>query len=921
MNTDSQKKRNSRAFFGVRAKLLMAFSIIAATTVAASTLGLYSLSNIEHSIRKITDDTVPGMTTAMMLSQKTGSLKSAMPLMAISSNEEDKNKQTRALQDQVKEIVELGMKVGGVSELEKVTSQLSEQLNIMSLLASDVIRNSEALAKDMSSVVVAHSAFNKQLLTEVDDLGFNLIIESEDATSMSLEALDQLINKSLVHLNAALNLQSTTNSLLLNYNVAASTQNSTVVSSALAKSKVLEEKINGYIKTIGEEYIDAEFNLLIEKLLATGLGESGIFSIKLDEFQGQVPVRSVDSLLSEATNSFEKMNESIVTVIDSVYFELVVSAETVKETSSTTIPLLMDPGVSNLRLLLEYRANNNMLLGLLSESAQTDLIEKLIPIRERFTAVESSVLESLSLLESLDRGAELITSVGTMLAFAKGDRDILANRERVLEAQLGFDAKMQEANTSLDLLLANVTKQVDAAKLSVSQASASNLQIIALSRTLLGAFAAASLIITVLLVWLLVSRNILQRLTKVVSALQNIADGNLFDKVEVEGNDELGELAQAVDVFREKALENNRLVEAQAKTVEERHLQEQERHQLEAERLQVQEQQNQLKLEQAERERVASDSLRNDTDALLEVVQAASQGDLTQSITVKGSHPTGQLGSGLDQLIGSFTKVMHQISSTANAVASDSDSIANRNTLLSERTQLQAASLEETSASMQRITEVVVNNSQNADKAESLVNTAHHKTQEVGRVVQDTVIAMNEINESSTKISEIVGVINEIAFQTNLLALNASVEAARAGQQGAGFAVVADEVRTLAARSATAAKEIGALIEDSVKKVDYGVKLVDSSGSTLDDLSSSVESVINIIQEIVKDSKTQSSGIHTVNEATRLLDEMTQKNSEMVDQSVSASDSLATQATKLKRQVGFFTIVNESTMEGRSKVA
>lgn len=921
MNSDSYKESNSRSFFGVRAKLLMAFSIIAATTVAASTLGLYSLSNIEQSITKITGDTVPSMTTAMMLSQKTGSLKSAMPLIAISSNEKDKNTLTQALQNQVKDIVVLGTQVGGIAQLDEVASKLSEQLNEMSVLASDAIRHSEALAKDMKDVVITHSTLDKQLLSDVDDLGFNLIIESEDATSNSLDALDHLINESLVDLNAALSLQSNTNSLLLSYSVAASTKSPKVVSSELAKSHVLAGKINSHIDTIGDDDLGADVKLLIQKLIDTGLAENGVFEIKTDTLNGLPATSSIEALLSEGTGSLQKINEAVATAIDNLYFELVISAETVKETNSTTIPLLMDPGVSNLRLLLEYRANNNMLLGLLSESSQVDLIEKLIPIRERFTAVEGSVLESLSLLESLDSGAALITEIGSMLAFAKGDGGVLANREKVLKAKSSFNAKMSEANESLDLLLENVTLQVDTAKLSVAEASESNLQIIALSRTLLGAFAAASLIITVLLVWLLVSRNILQRLTKVVTALQHIANGNLSDKVDVEGTDELGQLAKAVDIFREKALENNKLVEAQAKAVEERRLQEQEQNRLEIERRQGQEEQSQRKLKRAEREQAAALALRDDTDALLKVVKSASEGDLTHEITVKGSHPTGQLGSGLEQLIFSFTDVMHQISNTANAVASDSNNIASSNALLSERTQLQAASLEETSASMQQITEVVVNNSQNAEKAESLVNTAHNKTQEVGRVVQDTVVAMNEINDSSKKISNIVGVINEIAFQTNLLALNASVEAARAGQQGAGFAVVADEVRTLAARSAIAAKEIGELIDDSVKKVDHGVQLVDSSGSTLGELSSSVESVIDIIQEIVEDSKTQTSGIHTVNEATRSLDEMTQKNSEMVDQSAAASDSLATQASLLKRQVGFFTIVNESKMVIDSKVA
>ncbi len=186
-----------------------------------------------------------------------------------------------------------------------------------------------------------------------------------------------------------------------------------------------------------------DLHLQIEELLATGVRDGGIFEAKLNELNGQLPVTSVDSLLNGATKSLEIIYESVATVIDSLYFDLVTSAESVKEINSTTIPLLMDPGLSNLRVLLEYRANNNLLLGLLSESAQTDLVEKLIPIKERITAVEASMLESLSLLESLDSGSELIAGIGTMLAFAKGESGVFANRQRVLEVQSGFDKKMQ----------------------------------------------------------------------------------------------------------------------------------------------------------------------------------------------------------------------------------------------------------------------------------------------------------------------------------------------------------------------------------------------------------------------------------------------------------------------------------------------
>ncbi|WP_028492496.1 methyl-accepting chemotaxis protein, partial [Thioalkalivibrio sp. ALE19] len=271
------------------------------------------------------------------------------------------------------------------------------------------------------------------------------------------------------------------------------------------------------------------------------------------------------------------------------------------------------------------------------------------------------------------------------------------------------------------------------------------------------------------------------------------------------------------------------------------------------------------------------------------VMQAMSEGDLTARMEGDFQGEFAEFRDAIHDTMDNLDRLVGQILEGAHNVRSASSEIAQGNTDLSQRTEEQASSLEETASSMEEMTSTVKSNADNSKQANQLAVAARDKAAEGGEVVGKAVDAMGEINQSSKKISDIIGVIDEIAFQTNLLALNAAVEAARAGEQGRGFAVVATEVRNLAQRSAQAAKEIKSLISDSVEKVDEGTKLVDASGKALEEIVDSVKKVSDIIAEIAAASEQQSTGLDEINKAVSQLDEVTQQNAALVEEAASAS--------------------------------
>ncbi|MCU0720851.1 MAG: methyl-accepting chemotaxis protein [Pirellula sp.] len=325
--------------------------------------------------------------------------------------------------------------------------------------------------------------------------------------------------------------------------------------------------------------------------------------------------------------------------------------------------------------------------------------------------------------------------------------------------------------------------------------------------------------------------------------------------------------------------------------------------------------------ERSDRERVQAEEQARKVAIVLEVVSSVAEGNFDIEVPDLGNDSVGRVGSALNQAVRSIRDALVEVREVSGTVSTAAEQLTEASREIAAGAQTQASSLEETASSLEEITSTVKQNTDNAQQARQLANGSRDIAEKGGNVVSEAVRAMDEINQSSKKIADIITTIDEIAFQTNLLALNAAVEAARAGEQGRGFAVVAAEVRNLAQRSASAAKEIKTLIQDSVGKVKNGTDLVNKSGETLSEIVNSVKRVTDIVSEIAAASKEQLAGVEQVNKAVAQMDRVTQGNASQTEEMSGTADSLLSHSVQLSDLVSRFNLGKNGSIQMESKKA
>ncbi|MGQ4815056.1 methyl-accepting chemotaxis protein [Agrobacterium vitis] len=543
---------------------------------------------------------------------------------------------------------------------------------------------------------------------------------------------------------------------------------------------------------------------------------------------------------------------------------------------SVSLATRMQQDFSNLRLA--YRDHIMALDDKGMKNAETDVTNRISAFLETTSQFEAiyTYQSELDIAKQVREEFKGYTDLGTQLMkLSANDND---EQAKIL---LATDMKPLAIR-----LIADIDKLIDINATGAKTVFAESQAIF--STTLVLTFFAIGLCAVVLLasIWFALT-GIARPIQTITSAMTKLAGGDTKTAVPFAGRaDEIGEMAGAVEVFRQAALSNKRLEE-------------------EAEGARIQGEADRVRLT-AEAEAAAQKRLQEATSGLATGLRRLAAGDLGFQLNEPFAPDFEALRHDLNGAVSQLADTLRAVAQATTQIDSGTREISQSTDDLSKRTEQQAASLEQTAAALDQITANVSNSSKRADEARSVAVQANASAAHSGKVVASTVDAMQKIEQSSNQVSNIIGVIDEIAFQTNLLALNAGVEAARAGEAGKGFAVVAQEVRELAQRSAKAAKEIKELIRNSSVEVQSGVKLVSETGEALKTIEGYIVAVNQHMDAIATSAREQSVGLAEVNTAVNQMDQVTQQNAAMVEESNAASATLAGEAGTLRELIGRF---------------
>ncbi|WP_208349417.1 methyl-accepting chemotaxis protein [Pseudaestuariivita rosea] len=905
-------KKFKDIFGSIAVKFTLILLMLAATTAIAVVLSYLVFGNTSQQLSGLSRDRLPELRRSTALVVAASDLQDGLAATLAATELADLAEQRQNAQQHIDRLQGIIDQLGDQHSVAIQPALEDVAQNLPQLIEARVVdfETEEAISKSINDWRDQSARITERVIELSDNAFFDLTIGGEETVGRVDATLRSIVENDVAALQLALQAKS---------------EISLLSGVAIAAAQVRDPSVKSILRDLNESSLNR-----LENLMAA-IAENPRLELDLEQLNQTAEVfrraSAENAIMTQALrerilSERQKSDAAISTAVDNAIFELTINSELASSENTDAIQSLLSVQVKNLRDLAELNIAKETYFATILEVA---VAQNAADLNVTSQTLDTSYAALTGLLASAD--AELQEMFQPLLSAHDEGTGIKALRGKTISAQQqtrelsesALQSVSEIANQAADIGQQSVVLIEQTATDITSDVVDAKQQMVAVAIACIGL-----LVVTQIMTYFVVIRPI-KRLTSTTERLaaQDLEPVVGFDEM----SGEIGRMGRALKVFRDGMVETNqlRLEEEQRKAdeIEKQRLIEQEkRDREEAEREAA------LNAEKAERERLAAeeaerDRLRKMADAerqahadeqsavvtaLADGLKKLAAGNLDAQINEEFAGSYEDLRKDYNVAVGQLATVIGNITSSGHTIADTSTEISSAASDLSKRTENTAATLEEAAAALEQLTASVKQASEGAVRVDTVVKHAKDNAEKSSKVVENTIVAMGQIETSSGKIAKIVDLIDDIAFQTNLLALNAGVEAARAGDAGRGFAVVASEVRNLAQRSSDAAREIGQLISESGSQVSRGVELVGETGQALDAIVVSVSEIASQIAEIVTAAQEQSHGITEINQTVSAIEQSTQQNAAMVEETTAASVSMKQQADILAQAISSFKI-------------
>jgi methyl-accepting chemotaxis protein len=873
---------------GIKVKLPVAFAAVAIMTLAAAAVAITSFAATEQGVENIATGEVPLMTDALRLSAISGEISAAAARFVNAKTADEQGALATRIRERyaaftaMLEHMRQGRKNTAFAAVETPALNLAVNLQALATAIEERSTLRSSLEAKLDALNRSHAGLGDKLTPVVDDSYFDVVTTAEDVGKTADKIVKSLVDDGLQVMQAIVDIGAETNLVTGLLTAAALTSSPSIL--ALLEDRFTSSALRVQ-KLLAKLPPDPKFDDLRKRVAEI---------VQLADFKPAAVGDDDMARLQIVFRVHESLAGILIALTDDLNFDLVTQSDDAIKQSSKVIKDLVTNQIAGLRNALDIAAQTHLVASVLSETSGAKDAAMLEPFQERFKTSSDSLVK----LSETVHDEQIRKAIADLLAFGRGDESVSALRGKELAAALRADRTIEENAKIQGELDQAVSNLVGASERRMQRGIGQLTDKLDHDRIVLIVVAVLSLLASGTIAVFYVQRNLLRRLYAIRDAMRRLSAGDTgLDVPAAEDRDEIGEMARAVRVFRDGALARERL---ESEAAEQRRSHEKTLAQAAEEQGRSMDEQRRSAQEQAQVVR-----------ALKVGLGKLSGGDLTYRLTDDFPQAYKEIKEEFNVTIARLRETVQVLAESTREVSSASTEISTSTADLSQRAKEQATTLEETSASLKEISAVVSKTAQNAQQANASAGKARDSTQHNGQVVAKAIAAMARIEQTSGRISDIIGVIDEIARQTNLLALNAAVEAARAGDAGRGFAVVASEVRSLSQQSSKAAKDIKELLTSSATEVREGVGLVNTAGAALAEILVSINAVADIVADIAAASADQTGGLERVNEALAQMGDVTQQNAALVEENAATAMVLDQQAQAMNERVSLFRLEEE----------